>query len=210
MIKNKKSRYIILGLCLSFITLINTPRVYASVEEIKNWFTARDEVSNNFINGDIDISIEEDFKEPENWDGLNHDKKVAIQNNGKSDAFIRVSIVPRWVDENGKPWIGDSNYVDLTFVNVTEDLNTANAAWIKGEDGYYYYNQIVKTTNKTVDLLESVALNIPTDKKDVYKNRKLIVDVKSETVQATSNAYLKVWEGVPESIKIVLDRLLAN
>ena len=88
---------------------------------------------------------------------------VTITNTGNTDAYIRAAIIGQWLDTDGNPVFGftdytheialvDSWYQDQ-FVNkkhehgefeglVGYDSNYSGD-WVLGEDGYYYYTQIV-------------------------------------------------------------------
>ena len=65
--------------------------------------------------GSIETEITEKFDAPNEWNGSNINKKVSIKNTGKSSELIRVSLIPRWVDENENPWAGDSNLIQLNL-----------------------------------------------------------------------------------------------
>lgn len=83
---------------------------------------------------------------------------VTITNTGNTDAYIRAAIVGQWLDEEGNPVFGftdytagkvilvDSWYQDQ-FVNETYNQGKFTGLpgnnWVKGDDGYYYYTAIV-------------------------------------------------------------------
>lgn len=171
---------------------------------------SKDKVVNTFNLGDIDVEVNEEFTPPKNWNGSEYLKKVQIKNKSKSQTLIRVSITPRWTDEIGNPWIGDTNLVKLNYKNTTKGQNEIGTnKWIYGDDNYYYYNSIVEKGKKTKILLESVEAKIPEDLKERYKNKTLVVDVKTEAIQATKDAYRKSWTDIENNTKIVniLDNL---
>lgn len=118
-----------------------------SITVFANYFTSSDSVTNNFETGSIEVGIAEKFTPMENWDGKEVSKKVKIKNTGENGELIRVSIIPRWVDENGDPWIGDTNFVKLNLENIVS-LNELKSddknLWIDGGDGYYYYSNILE------------------------------------------------------------------
>ncbi|MCU9807057.1 BsaA family SipW-dependent biofilm matrix protein [Paraclostridium sp. AKS46] len=158
--------------------------------------TSKDKVTNTLNLGDINIEVSENFTPPKDWDGDEYSKEVKIKNNSTSPALIRVSIIPRWVDEKGNAWPGDTNLVTLNYEtnNIIANQNTTeNNKWIYGNDNYYYYNTIVANGEETQQILKSVRANIPEELKERYKNKTLIVDVKAEAVQATKDAYKKTW-----------------
>ncbi|MGG7177882.1 hypothetical protein ACQPU1_09825 [Clostridium paraputrificum] len=190
------------------IVLFIVPNVFVNAQLLKTLesFNSTDNAINNFNVGDVDIEVVEDFKPPEKWDGNEHKKIVFIENLSKSEALIRVNIMARWVDKDGKPIALDASpkVVKLYFTNIDE-----SPGWIKGSDGYYYYNMMVPTGSKTVPLLDGVKILIE-DKgtQEIYKGNKLIIDIKSEAVQATKDGYNAAWSNITDSnIRDILDKL---
>lgn len=165
------------------------------------YFTSKSKVVNNFSTGDIDIAVDEDFKPPIDWEGGTVDKEVRIKNNSKSDALVRVSIVPRWVDENNNPWAGDTTFVKLNYSTDWAEN------WVKGEDSYFYYNKIIPTGESSKALLDSVTVQLPKELGNRYKGKKLFIDVKAEAVMATKEAHRAAWQNSSDSIKNMLDKL---
>lgn len=187
---------IILGSIIGVITI--------SVVTSLAWFTDNDNKANS-LTGSVKITTDESFTPPESWDGSEYEKIVEIKNTGKSDALVRASLVPRWVDEKGNPFSGDVSIVNFTPQNPEN--------WTKGSDGYYYYNEILKRDEKTKPLLEGVSLDLvslSTDEKKLYEGKKLIVDVNSEAVQATEEAFKATWTTIDEHIKTMLENLCSK
>lgn len=174
-------------------------KVYAMGKEVIGWFTDSDQVTNNFNLATIDIDTEEDFAPSDNWNGSEHKKIVKVKNNSTADALIRISINPRWVDENENPWAGDISFIQLNFSNSNK--------WVNGNDGYYYYNEIVPKGKSTADILNSVQLNIPQKLKERYKGKTVIIDVDSEAVQATEEGYKAVWKNLNLNVENMLNGL---
>ena len=199
----KKSKLIIcsvIGITMLFPGGLIT-KVYAQGKEIVGWFRNFDSKTNNFDVANIDVEIEEDFKPPTDWNGSTHKKLVQVQNNSTGPALIRVSIQKRWVDSDGNLWAGDTNFIKLNF------SKNENKLWVDGEDGYFYYNKILSEKEVTEAILDSVELNIPDELKDRYKNKKVIVDVKTEAVQATEDGYNATWKNLNNDIKTMLNAL---
>ncbi|KJU72112.1 hypothetical protein [Clostridium baratii] len=199
----KKTKLIIcvaIGITMLFPGELIT-KVYAQGKEIARWFTDSDSVINNFGVANIDVDIDEDFKPPIDWDGSSHEKLVKVQNNSTGPALIRITIQKRWLDEKGNPWEGDANFIKLNF------SKNENKLWVDGEDGYFYYNKILAEKEVTEAILDSVELNISPELKDRYKNKKVIVDVKTEAVQATIDGYNTAWKNLNDTIKTMLNKL---
>lgn len=199
----KKTKLIIcaaIGITMLFPGGLIT-KVYAQGKDIVGWFRDFDSKTNNFGVANIDVEIDEDFKPPNDWDGSSNEKLVKVQNNSTGPALIRVSIQKRWVDDNRNPWTGDSNFIKLNF------SKNENKLWVDGEDGYFYYNKILPKGEVTEAILDSVELKIPEELKERYKGKKVIVDVKTEAVQATIDGYNAVWKNLSNDIKTMLDEL---
>ncbi|BFK82380.1 hypothetical protein I3900191A7_25250 [Clostridium baratii] len=199
----KRSKLIIcaaIGITMLFPGKLIT-KVYAQGKEIARWFTDSDSVTNNFGVANIDVDIDEDFKLPIDWNGSYHEKLVKVQNNSTGSALIRISIQKRWVDDNRNPWAGDANFIKLNF------SKNENKLWVDGKDGYFYYNKILPKGEVTEEILDSVELNIPDELKDRYKNKEVIVDVRTEAVQATIDGYNAAWKNLNDNIKTILNEL---
>lgn len=182
--------------------------VFGLVKTSYSYFISLDKIDNIFDIGNVDIKVNEEFSSPVNWDGNSYKKVVKIQNDSKSESLIRVALIPRWIDENGEPWLGDTNIVTFEYINIIEDkTQTTDSGWIYGEDGYYYYNKIVPKGEMTKEILTSVSVDIPQQLKDRYKDKTLIIDIKSEAVQATTEAHRETWKNTNIDIQNMLDSL---
>lgn len=154
-------------------------------------FTSKDEIVNTFNLGSVDIEIDEG-----NWEDVGnaefektYDKKVKIQNTGKSDSYIRVALIPRWVNEDGSPWMGDTSGVTLTLSSSLEKWTE------KKSDNYYYYKEAVKPGDNTDELLSNIFIKVDGNLKDRYEGKTLIIDVKAEGVLATDGKdYITAWQ----------------
>ena len=197
----KKTKIIICA-ALAFSIFCSTElstKVYAMGKEVIGWFTDSDQVTNNFNLATIDINTEESFTPSENWNGDKYEKIVKVKNESTADALIRISINPRWVDENENSWAGDISFIKLNF----SDSNK----WMNGNDGYYYYNEIVPKGETTDEILNSVQLNIPQNLKERYKGKTVIIDVDSEAIQATEEGYKAIWKNLNSDIENMLNGL---
>lgn len=194
-----------------WMILISAVLLIASVIGIYAFYTSKESIANIFKVGEIKINVDEEFTSPDNWDGGKYDKIVKIENLSTVDAFIRAAIVPRWVDEKGKDWAGDNSFIEINYTNIV-DVQSDAKGWVNGKDGYYYYNQKMPATdgikaNETTLLIDSVTANIPEELQKRYSGKKLIVEVKSEAVQAASGAYEKSWTTAPQEIKNMFKNL---
>lgn len=142
----KKSKIIKVLILIVFITSIFSVTVFAI-------FNSSDTSTNKFKIGSIEASIAEDFT-PNNSLQKETVKQVKIENTGKNNEILRVSIIPRWVDENGKPWLGNTDFVKLNLdttnvLSLNELNNVGKNKWINGNDGYYYYSSILSAAKNT-------------------------------------------------------------
>ncbi|MDZ4992218.1 hypothetical protein GNF80_04430 [Clostridium perfringens] len=120
-----------------------------SITVFAKYFTSSDKVINNLGVGSINVKIAEKFTQKNTWNGEEISKNVKVKNTGSNGELVRVSIIPRWIDENGNPWPGDTNLVTLNLKNTANlDDNIGKNMWINGNDGYYYYSSILPNGTK--------------------------------------------------------------
>lgn len=134
----KKNRFLKVLIGFIIITSIFSITVFAK------YFTSSDTVVNNLGVGSINVKIAEKFTPNDTWNGDKINKNVKVKNTGNNGELVRVSIIPRWIDEKGNPWPGDTNLVTLNLKNTVNLGETIKKdTWINGEDGYYYYSSIL-------------------------------------------------------------------
>ncbi|QEZ70090.1 hypothetical protein D4A35_14760 [Paraclostridium bifermentans] len=168
------------------------------------WFTSQDKVTNTFNtasnidNNGSGIKIIEKFDKPDNMlPGDEVNKDVQVRNTATYDQFIRVKLIPKFVDPkssdrkeitevNGKTL--DIKKIELNFTkNLKTDEN--DGPWIKDGD-YYYYMGKVKPSELTSMLLDSVTLS--KDAGNEYQGLVFDIDVEAQSIQASNNAY-ETW-----------------
>lgn len=101
-------------------------------------------VVNEFIPGEVTIQVDETFN------GTTK-QNVRIKNTGNVPAYIRVALVPAWVDDEGniaaKPAsLGDCN------ITLGDDFNQF---WFEGTDGFYYCKTFINPDKSTPILIKS-------------------------------------------------------
>ncbi|OPF50994.1 hypothetical protein BH721_00420 [Clostridium baratii] len=193
-------------ICIAIVITMLFPgelitKAYAQGKTLIRCFKDSDNVTNKFNVTNIDVNINEEFKEPSNWDGSVNEKLVKVQNNSTGPALMRISIQKRWGDSNGDTWAGNTNFIKLNFSSNADNL------WIYGKDGYFYYNKVLAKNEFTKPILDSVNLNIPDELKKIYIGKKVIIDVDVEAVQATVDGYTSTWRNLNSDIKTMLDNL---
>ena len=108
-------------------------------------------VVNEFIPGEVTIQVVETF------DGTTK-SNVRIKNTGTVPAYIRVALVPAWVDDEGniaaKPASLEQLYSDCDIA-WGEDGKGYEADWFKGTDGFYYCKTFINPQDSTPILIKS-------------------------------------------------------
>ena len=136
-----------------------------------------DTVTNTFTAGTLPPIVVEDF------DG-NTKENVRIQNTGTVDAYIRAKVLINWVSST------DSNAIASEIPQVNKDYeveygdeSTADDAprWIFGEDGYYYWTDVVEAGKETGILLKKVMIMENAVAPDGYQPS---VSILSQSIQA--------------------------
>lgn len=196
----------IIGLCIAGVLAVG------SIGGSLAWFTSSDSVTNPFTTASTDnpsdpnsgIKINEKFDKNEadnTLPGDNVTKQVNVSNTATYDQLIRVKIEKVWKDAEGteKPDLDKENIILNFEKNLTDSNNPEEGKWIKGSDGYYYYNGIVNPKGQTSNLLESVTLS--KDTTNEFKGLKFDVTVNSEGVQAANGAVNDSWKDAPQVIK---------
>lgn len=198
--KKKFIRFFWMILTLIACLVIGSVAAYAAM-------TVREEKVSFFQIGDFQTKVEEVFKEPKTISpNTSVEKKVTIENTGSVDQFVRVMIHPEIRIENG----GSSRLLPSKIgEEVLLDLNTTQ--WKLGEDGYYYYLNVLKSgqSNVTENLFTQVML-----KKELgqeYHNASFNLLVKVEAINCAKFSYRDAWwQGTTPSngnLQIIDDQL---
>lgn len=103
------------------------------------WLAAStEETVNTFSPAAMEITVQEDF------DGKIK-KNVRVENKSETAVYIRVALVPTWVNAAGEPMAQSASLGNLIFTNLPA------SGWIE-QDGYYYYTQPVSAGSITPEL----------------------------------------------------------
>jgi len=106
------------------------------------------------------------------------------------DQVIGVSVPANTSDALLRAKLTISNADGLT---LTVEATTVNA-WVKGDDGYYYYNGIASAG----DAIEFVtAVTIPSQMTNEYANKTFNINISVEAIQEANNAARAVWTTAP-------------
>ena len=101
-------------------------------------------VVNEFTPGEVTIQVDETFN------GTTK-QNVRIKNTGNVPAYIRVALVPAWVDDEGNI-AAKPAYLDDCNITLGDDFNQF---WFKGTDGFYYCKTFIKPDEYTPILIKS-------------------------------------------------------
>lgn len=152
------------------------------------WFTDTEIATNVVTTGNVDIAwyesdgnsekkITTDYtgiqfgKDTPVTPGQNLVKEARIKNEGKNDAYIRAKIVfLEDGEETQKP-----EYLDM----IGKDGD-----WEDGNDGYYYYAEIVKTTDYTKKIMTGIKINPDKANNDNFTDKEITVRLDAEAVQS--------------------------
>mgnify|MGYP004663123263 CR=1 FL=1 len=143
------------------------------------WLAAgTEDTVNTFSPAEMKITVDEKF------DGeIKRDVKVV--NNSETAVYIRVALVPTWVNAAGEPVAQSASLDDLTFTTELPE-----SGWVKGDDGYYYCTSLVPVGSYTPALFTSAV---------VKENRApdgctMDLQVLAQAVQATpKDAVIAAW-----------------
>lgn len=164
-----------------------------ATSETLAYFTSEDTAHNIITSGGIDIEVVEktkgdndillDFPEDGMKDvlpGSTVSKIVQVQNNGASEAWIRVSVKSIITDEDGNilPLIVNEENKPVLNYNVLD-------GWVDGDDGYFYYKYSVPSDVLTDVLLEEVKFE--TTMGNEYQNSTANIIITAQAVQTANN-----------------------
>ena len=109
------------------------------------WLAAStEETVNTFSPAQMEIQVKEEF------DGKIK-KNVRVENKSETAVYIRVSLVPTWVNAAGEPMAESASLADLTITGLPGN------GWF-AQDGFYYYKSPVPAGGITPDLLGSAVV----------------------------------------------------
>lgn len=121
----------------------------AAVSGSLAWLTSTPEqVVNSFTPGVVTIQVDEKF------DGSTK-SNVRIKNTGDVPAYIRVALIPAWVDDEGNIAAKPASLKLDCDITWGEDGNGYEADWFIGSDGFYYCKTVINPGKSTPILIKS-------------------------------------------------------
>lgn len=159
---------------------------FCAVGVVQAYLSSRTEpVTNTFVPAKVSCVVEETFQ-----DGIK--RNVKVRNTGNVDAYVRAVVVATFVSDDGKVLAtAPKEGIDYT-------VTWGNAGWLKGSDGYWYYDFALAPDAITTNLIESAsAISVPNG----YRlNLQIIASaVQSDPVRAVIDA----WGITPTDGKLI-------
>lgn len=113
-------------------------------------------VVNEFIPGEVTIQVDETFD-----DDHTTKQNVSIKNTGNVPAYIRVALVPAWVDDEGNIAAKPASLKLNDDCNIAwgKDGSGYEADWFIGSDGFYYCKTVIEPGEYTPILINSCTVN---------------------------------------------------
>ena len=118
-------------------------------------------VVNEFIPGEVTIEVDEKFDASTKSD-------VRIKNTGNVPAYIRVALVPAWVDDEGNIAAKPASLKLNDDCNIAwgKDGSGYEADWFIGSDGFYYCKTVIEPGASTPILIKSCTVKVGEHKYD--------------------------------------------
>lgn len=105
-------------------------------------------------------------------------RKIELKNDGQTSQFVRVMILPVFVDDSGV-------LQEIKLSDLAVDLNTTN--WKDGGDGYFYFLDILKANATTSSVFTQI--KVPGS----FGKGQLSLHVKAEAITAGGNQYRQAF-----------------
>ena len=138
-------------------------------------------VVNEFTPGEVTIQVDETFNGTTKSD-------VRIKNTGNVPAYIRVALVPAWVDDEGNIAAKPASLKLDCDITWGDDFNQF---WFEGTDGFYYCKTFINPGDSTPILIKSCTV------KDGEHEYDFELQVIASAVQSLPTSTVeKVWPAV--------------
>lgn len=162
--------------------------VFLGLEATWAYFTYQKYLENRFRPGYNEITVTEEYDPPDEivpGEETEFRKAVQVMNTGTVPCYVRVRL--EYSDSDMKEYctniLGDSSAKAGEWENHVEDFT--DGRWTYGEDGCYYYTEILEPGGETEMLLERVKVNVP--KEYAGKLKAFEIYVYAESVQTMVN-----------------------
>ena len=154
--------------------------------------TRTDSKENTFTPSEVTCEVTETFKN-------NVKSNVAVRNTGDTTAFIRAAINVTWMSNKDAADQTVSSKVPVKNTDYSITL-AENTNWIRGADGYYYYQLPVDPQDSTGVLIEECKLQNNASVPDGYH---LSVEIVASAIQSAPDSVVQsMWHVTVENGKI--------
>jgi len=157
------------------------------------WFTSSDNKINEFRNNMPVFSAQVvDVFNPLNPWKPGDNKEVSAVNTGEKNAFVRIMVLPVIMDGATPLQARIGEEIKITFLDIYNVSTNPTGKWIDGNDGYYYYLDVLKPSETAQPyLFKKVELKsgLPAE----YDDATLKIEVKMESVGTGAYEYRKAW-----------------
>lgn len=164
----------IVSLCLALALMVTL-----CVGGTLAYFTDTDDATNTFTVGNVDITLTEpnwtstgSEDAPEVYPGEALAKDPTVTNDGANPCFVRIEV-------EGLDCLGNAGMISYRTDYVTDNLGDN---WVKGTDGYFYYNKVLEVGATTDALFDQIVM--PTGLTNGDATKAYNVNVTAEAVQA--------------------------
>lgn len=164
----------IVSLCLALALMVTL-----CVGGTLAYFTDTDDATNTFTVGNVDITLTEpnwtstgSEDAPEVYPGEALAKDPTVTNDGANPCFVRIEV-------EGLDCLGNAGMISYRTDYVTGNLGDN---WVKGTDGYFYYNKVLEVGATTDALFDQIVM--PTGLTNGDATTAYNVKVTAEAVQA--------------------------
>lgn len=145
--------------------------------------TRTDSKENTFTPSKVTCAVTETFKN-------NVKSNVAVKNTGDTTAFIRAAINVTWMSNKDAADQTVSSKVPVKNTDYSITL-AENTNWIRGADGYYYYQLPVDPQDSTGVLIEECKLQNNASVPDGYH---LSVEIVASAIQSAPDSVVQsMW-----------------
>lgn len=159
------------------------------------YFTSEDQATNVFTMGNVEIDLEETFKQnSELTPGLDIEKKVWVENTGSKPAYVRVHIaLPADMDDGDPAFNASKNFLHFNF--ASDSVADGEWSWIpeyttgtgykgNGAGNWNYYTTTIDKKEYAVYVVTYRTAVAPGGKTATNAMEKVYLDT---TVQAVAN-----------------------
>ncbi|MBP1044618.1 hypothetical protein I6N95_26765 [Vagococcus sp. BWB3-3] len=177
--KTKKKQLVIFYVIFTLFLLGMTKTVHsliaAPLAKDRETFTVEVE--------DLHVQIKEEFPTVSQMKlDTAYKKEVEIENKTNGDMFVRVMILPTLETDEAKVF---SQRLGKEVI-----LTGMDSKWIDGQDGYYYYTDVIKDKEKSDFLMKTVKL---TNHSLSGGKETFAIQLKVESVNTSKNGFVEAW-----------------